>query len=149
MASALQRMLSEPKSKQKNVREVNKFIVLNHKLSSYIVSLVAHVKRSENRQVNPVHIKIIRKSLYQLFQAIVSLNNTDESFEPREMHVPESALKIVEDNLDTKLISEQLEFVNKVSGSLLKICENLEGEIDSNAVSGLLTDISLGGGQRP
>jgi uncharacterized membrane protein YccC len=142
MASALQRMLSEPKSKQRNVREVNKFIVLNHKLSSYIVTLAAHVKRSENRQVNPVHIKTLRKSLYQLYQAIMALQSNEDEFESKELQVPESAIRIIEDNLDTRLISEQLEFVNKVSGSLLKICENLDDEIDSRPVQGLITDLS-------
>jgi uncharacterized membrane protein (TIGR01666 family) len=142
MASALQRMLSEPKSKQKNVREVNKFIVLNHKLSSYIVTIGAHVKRSENKQINPAHIKIIRKSLYQLSQAISSLDSNEDNFVSKEIHVPESAIKIIEENLDTKLISEQLEFVNKVAGSLLKICENLDGENDDRTVRSLLTDIS-------
>ena len=128
MASALQRMLSEPKSKQRNVREVNKFLVLNHMLSSYIATLVATLRRGENRQVNPLHIKIIRKSLYQLQEGINRLNDDEEKVEVAEIRVPESSLKVIEDNIDTNLITEQLEFINKVSVDLLKLCARLQEE---------------------
>ncbi|MEJ6978917.1 FUSC family membrane protein [Pedobacter sp. P351] len=131
MASALQRMLSEPKNKQKNVREVNKFIVLNHMLSSYIATLVATIRHEENRQVNPLHIRIIRKALYQLYEAISILNEGVEETEAAEIRVSEPFIKIIEDNIDSKLIAEQLEFINKVSGDLLRICEKI-GKADTD-----------------
>lgn len=122
MASALQRMLSEPKNKQKHVREVNKFIVLNHVLSSYIATLVATIKQGENRQVNPIHVKTIRKALYQLYEAIHLLNDGMDKLEVPEIRVPDPAIKLVEDTVDSHLITEQLGFVNNVAGDLLKIC---------------------------
>ncbi|MGV3510096.1 MAG: FUSC family membrane protein [Sphingobacteriaceae bacterium] len=128
MASALQRMLSEPKNKQRDVKEVNKFIVLNHQLSSYIATLVATLRQGENRQVNPAHIKIIRKALYQLCEGISVLRSVDEDIKVAELRVPEPAIKINEENVDSKLITEQLEFINKVSGDLFKICQKIEGE---------------------
>jgi uncharacterized membrane protein YccC len=39
LGSAFQRMLSEPKSKQQNSKELHKFVVLNHMLSSYTATL--------------------------------------------------------------------------------------------------------------
>ena len=128
MASALQRMLSEPKNEQRDVKEVNKFIVLNHQLSSYIATLVATLRQGENRQVNPTHIKIIRKALYQLCEGISVLRSDDEDIKVAELRVPEPAIKINEENVDSKLITEQLEFINKVSGDLFKICQKIEGE---------------------
>jgi uncharacterized membrane protein YccC len=125
MGSALQRMLSEPKNKQKNVREVSKFIVLNHTLSSYIATLVATIRRGENKQVNVAHIKLIRKALYQLCEAITRLNADGEEFKETEIRIPENAIKVIEETADSNLISEQLQFVNKVSGDLLKICERI------------------------
>lgn len=125
MGSALQRMLSEPKNKQKNVREVNKFLVLSHMLSSYIATLVATMKSDENRQVNPQHIRIIRKALYQLFDAITLLKDEKSDIEVAEIRITEPSIKIIEDTIDSKLIAEQLEFINKVSGDLLKICEKM------------------------
>lgn len=125
MGSALQRMLSEPKNKQKNVSEVNNFIVLNHTLSSYIATLVTAIRRGENKQVNPAHIKIIRKSLYRLCEAISKLNVTETGFKEADIVIPESAIKVIEDNLDNQLILEQLQFVNKVAKDLLKIVEKI------------------------
>ncbi|MGF6929022.1 putative membrane protein (TIGR01666 family) [Chitinophaga sp. W2I13] len=42
MMSAFQRMLSEPKSKQKNASEVYHFVVLNHTLTSHTATLAAY-----------------------------------------------------------------------------------------------------------
>ncbi|MBC8052807.1 MAG: FUSC family protein [Sphingobacteriaceae bacterium] len=126
MGSALQRMLSEPKNKQRNVREVNKFIVLNHMLSSYIATLVATLRGGETKQVNPVHIKSIRKALYQLYEAIHVLKYDEEKLEVPEIRVSEPFLKVIEDTIDSKLITEQLGFVNNVAGDLLKICSEME-----------------------
>lgn len=131
MASALQRMLSEPKNKQKNVREVNKFIVLNHMLSSYIATFVATMRHDENRQVSPLHIRVIRKALYQLYEAILILKQKGDQIEAAEIRITEPSGKIIEDNIDSKLIAEQLEFVNKVSGDLLRICEKI-GKINTD-----------------
>ncbi len=125
MGSALQRMLSEPKNKQKNVREVNKFIVLSHMLSSYIATLVTTLKHEENRQVNPHHVRIIRKALYQLFDAISALRVEGNEVKVAEIRISEPSIKIIEDTVDSKLITEQLEFINTVSGDLLKICEKM------------------------
>jgi len=128
MASALQRMLSEPKSKQKNVREVTRIIVLNHTLSSYIATLISAVNRGESHQVHPGHIKLLRRALYQLCEAISLLKNEEEDFKEADLKLPESAIKVVEDSVDNKLVSEQLEFINKVSGDILKITQRFQNE---------------------
>jgi uncharacterized membrane protein YccC len=41
LAAAFQRMISEPKSKQRRPTEVHEFVVLNHILSSNIASVTA------------------------------------------------------------------------------------------------------------
>ncbi|WP_374164435.1 FUSC family membrane protein [Arcticibacter sp. MXS-1] len=120
-ASAFQRMLSEPKSKQKNVREVSKFIVLSHMLSSYTATLIASVRYSDTRYINPVHIRLMRKALYQLCEAITVLSNeNDPEFSEQDLHITDAPPALREDPTDSKLISEQLEFVNKTAGDLLK-----------------------------
>lgn len=124
MASAFQRMLSEPKSKQKNVREANKFIVLNHMLSSYIATLISTIRHDTSQngppEINPAHVKLIRRALYQLCEAISLLKSEEDDFREAEIHIPEHITKITEENTDSKLIREQLEFVNKTAGDLLK-----------------------------
>ena len=128
MASALQRMLSEPKNKQRNAREVQKFLVLNHTLSSYIATLITTIKSGENSQINPVHLKLIRRALYQLCEAISKLKDPkeDDDFKELEIKATEASIKIVEESIDSKLITEQLEFVNQAAGDLLKISQRLD-----------------------
>jgi len=53
LAAAFQRMLSEPKSKQKDAKDVHQFVVLNHTLSSYIPTLISSIKPGETRLINP------------------------------------------------------------------------------------------------
>src|SRR5690606_13761276 len=64
LGSAFQRMLSEPKNRQKNSKETHTCVVLNHMLSSYIATLVTNLQQSDNPQLNENHIKLIRRSLY-------------------------------------------------------------------------------------
>ncbi len=61
LASAFNRMLSEPKSKQKHGEGVYEFVVLNHTLSSNIAGLVAHAQS----ETVIAHEKEIVQSLYR------------------------------------------------------------------------------------
>jgi len=145
MASALQRMMSEPKNKQRDVREVNKFIVLNHTLTSYIATLIASIKSGETKQVNPQHVKTLRKALYQLCESIAKLNSDKDSFTEVELRLAESTIKIAEDSFDNRLITEQLDFINTVSRDLLKIVQRMKGEEEElslvNSESGTETSV--------
>jgi uncharacterized membrane protein (TIGR01666 family) len=125
LGSALQRMLSEPKSKQKHVREVTKFAVLSHTLSSYIATLSATIRRGENKQVNQTHVKLLRRALYQQCEAITLLKEGDEDFKEYTIEVPQGSLSISEESPDAKLITEQLEFIVKVSSDLLKLVQRM------------------------
>lgn len=124
MASAFQRMLSEPKSKQKNVREASKFMVLNHMLSSYIATLINTIRNdndySTHELVYPHHVKLVRRALFQLCEAIALLKNGDDEFREAEVHIPNDVIKVTQENSDSKLITEQLEFINKTAGDILK-----------------------------
>ena len=44
LSDAFSRMLSEPKSKQKNSKELHQFVVLNHMLTSHIATLAYYVR---------------------------------------------------------------------------------------------------------
>jgi uncharacterized membrane protein YccC len=62
LSSAFQRMLNEPKRKQDNVNQVNKFILLNNLFSSNIAS-ISFLMKGENPQFSEREIKEIRKSI--------------------------------------------------------------------------------------
>lgn len=62
LSSTFQRMLNEPKRKQDNVNQVNKFILLNNLFSSNIAS-ISFLMKGENPQFSEREIKEIRKSI--------------------------------------------------------------------------------------
>jgi uncharacterized membrane protein (TIGR01666 family) len=126
LASAFQRMLSEPKSKQKNAKEIHKFVVLNHTLSSYIATLISNIKESETRSIHQGDVKLMKKTLYQLCDAINSLNEEDDPEFRDDMIIADNARQLPEEGQDTKLITEQLEFVNNLSGDIQKITQRLK-----------------------
>lgn len=61
--TAFQRMLSEPKSKQKEGSKVYKFVMLNHQLSSYFATLSAQL---HHEQLNDEQLRYIRSTWYAL-----------------------------------------------------------------------------------
>lgn len=130
MASAFQRMLSEPKNKQKNVREANKFMVLNHVLSSYIATLISAIRNDSNNtaHISQAHIKLIRRALFQLSEAISLLQSEDESFGEAHLQITRSNSGSSIEGTESKLITEQLEFINKTAGDLLKTAQRFTVE---------------------
>jgi uncharacterized membrane protein (TIGR01666 family) len=62
LSSTFQRMLNEPKRKQNDVNQVNKFILLNNLFSSNIAS-ISFLMKGENPQFSERDVKDIRKSI--------------------------------------------------------------------------------------
>jgi hypothetical protein len=125
-------MLSEPKSKQKNVKEVSNFVVLNHIFTSYIASLFANLRQSENGQIDPSHVKLIKRALYQLIDSIHLVSTNEDDVFKDESTIQEN-LTSFEESHESKLITEQLEFIANVSGDLQKIAQSLKGENSQNS----------------
>lgn len=121
LGSAFQRMTAEPKSKQGKIKEVHNFVVLNHMLSSYIATLMTNLQQSNNLEVNDLHIKLIRKSLYILSELIRNMSGHD--FKELELSIPE--LKLAgRQSIDSDFLLEQLELVNKLTTDLQKLNPN-------------------------
>jgi uncharacterized membrane protein (TIGR01666 family) len=120
LGSAFQRMLSEPKSKQQNIKEYYKFVVLNHMLSSYIATLVTNLQQVNLFEADSNHIKLIRKSLYSLADLIKKMDSPD--FNDLEI----SSIQINQDIMQTsesKLLTEQLELIYKLIMDIQKISQ--------------------------
>ncbi|MFC3199279.1 FUSC family membrane protein [Parapedobacter deserti] len=127
MASAFQRMITEPKSKQKDAKEVNKFVVFNHILSSYSVTLLNAVKGAEYASLTGEHVKIIRRTLFLLAQSIRLLEPEDGEEEFRAMEI-DTPVDIDSNNIDSAestLITDQLQFLNRIATDLNKTCDRL------------------------
>lgn len=120
LGSAFQRMLSEPKNKQKNTKDIHKFVVLNHMLSSYIATLITNLQHVENIVPNGANIKSIRKSAYTLGEIIRKMG--DKDFKDAEINAPEERTEA--HTSDTALLYEQLELINKLILDIQKLTQN-------------------------
>jgi uncharacterized membrane protein (TIGR01666 family) len=120
LSAAFERMTSEPKSKQRNIKDVHKFVVLNHILSSYIATVAGEVTIKPNYKARPEALKLIRKSLALLNESIKKLGGTKVEFYEEKTTLP------LEDNPGTvndALLKEQLEFINKISIDITKVTD--------------------------
>lgn len=121
LGSAFQRMLSEPKSKQQNNKQIHKFVVLNHMLSSYIATLITNLQQAERPPTNEYHIKLIRKSFYTLGEVIRKMGLSD--FKDSEIIVRDGMIEKLRTK-EQELLSEQLEFINELILDIQKISVN-------------------------
>lgn len=129
LGSAFQRMLSEPKRKQLHSKAINKFAVFNHMLSSYIANLVSVVQQDKHEEVNPLHIKWIRKSLFNLNEAIRALNTKDG--QEMESAYPETPLfykQAEPEDWNEHLLNEQLQLTYKLTKDIRKLAESIKNE---------------------
>jgi uncharacterized membrane protein YccC len=119
LGSAFQRMLSEPKSKQQNSKELHKFVVMNHMLSSYTATLITNLHQINQETINDSHIKLIRRSLYTLSEVIKSIKNV----ELEEFDFLNDSKYFGDNSNESDLLSEQLELVNKLILDLQKLIQ--------------------------
>jgi uncharacterized membrane protein YccC len=121
LGSAFQRMLTEPKSKQQNIKDYHKFVVINHMLSSYIATLITTLQQANSIDIDSSHIKLIRKSLYILSDVIKKINSLDFN----ELDITITDLKTeMSQSSEAKLLYEQLELVHKLILDIQKISQN-------------------------
>ncbi len=77
LTTAFQRMLAEPKSKQKNANHVFQFSVLNNQLSSYFATLSYQLKPGE--QLLDDDIRAIRSVYFILYESLEKIYNQEFS----------------------------------------------------------------------
>ena len=69
LSDAFTRMLSEPKSKQKNSKELHQFVVLNHMLTSHIATLSYYVKPLSEKFASPHFAPLLKTAVARLEDA--------------------------------------------------------------------------------
>ncbi|HWK57087.1 MAG TPA: FUSC family membrane protein [Parapedobacter sp.] len=141
MASAFQRMMTEPKSKRKDAKDVNRFVVFNHILSSYSVTLLNNVQGASETSLTGEQIKVIRKTLSLLARSIQLFEDDaeeeDEVFTEVEVETPSG---IDDNNIDSeelRLITDQLQFLNRIAADLYKVCNDLKKQPPGREVADL------------
>jgi len=128
LSGAFQRMLSEPKRTQRNSKEVHKFVVLNHILSSNIATLSSAILDQEHQVVlAPDSLRPVRRSLAMLNEGLRRLDNDATDNQPESMAVTLELQQInIAETADPGL-REQLEFIQRLSSDILKITDNFAG----------------------
>jgi uncharacterized membrane protein (TIGR01666 family) len=123
LSATFERMTSEPKSKQRNVKEVHKFVVLNHILSSYITTIAVGLIKNNHRQ-HPEALKLIKKNIAVLNETNKKLHGQNIEFTIGKANsVPELEKPVL--TADESLLKEQLGFINKISYDIARVTDNI------------------------
>jgi len=125
LSAAFERMTSEPKSKQKKIKEVHKFVVLNHILSSYIATIVSGISAKGAHRSAAENLKMIKRSIAVLNDTARRLNgNTVEFIAGKTL--PEAGIsQAAIPSSDDVLLLDQLGFINKISNDIARVTENI------------------------
>jgi uncharacterized membrane protein (TIGR01666 family) len=118
LAAAFQRMLSEPKSKQRSEKEIHQFVVLNHILFSNIANLSSNVIGKDVRPHPQELVVIGRKALHKLNEIRKSLG--DQPIQETDLLKKSTAIAKAE-SPDDILLKEQLNFISNLATELDKI----------------------------
>jgi uncharacterized membrane protein YccC len=142
-------MLSEPKSKQKNITLIHQFVVLNHILTSHIATLASYVKPLAEKYQSNDFIPAINNTVEQLKDAKSILNDeqiAEEVTATIQQYVPDKRVnELLEKRreelqhgftetetkkklLELKSIVDQFNFISKIGDDIKKICLQLKEE---------------------
>jgi uncharacterized membrane protein (TIGR01666 family) len=140
ISDALNRMLAEPKSKQKNAAEYHQLVVLNYMLSSHIATLATLARDKNPPPPDPEYLPVVHAVISNLDQAMNGRQTESEESQAREAltHLNERVAElvtqrkkeleqgIVESHLRNSLavvksVNDQYNFIWKISEDLRKI----------------------------
>ncbi|MBC7745464.1 MAG: FUSC family protein [Flavobacterium sp.] len=125
IAGAFQRMLAEPKSKQRKAKDLHKFVVITHILSSYTATLISTLQPYGLLTGNKDYLKLVKQSLLSIKESINLIDKNDEFHSGEaDLASPNLHAEIISDN-DANLIREQLELVRTTTSDILKIAQSL------------------------
>lgn len=144
LSDAFNRMMAEPKRKQKNVKELHHFVVLNHTLTSHIATLASYVKPMSERYASPDFASPIKSIITRMEEAekillkteVLLLNNDpvtdDDKIQQRLQHLlrcrkeqlTQGILKsdIQKELTEFKSITDQFNFIGNLSKDIKSAC---------------------------
>jgi uncharacterized membrane protein (TIGR01666 family) len=150
LSDAFTRMLSEPKSKQKNIPHIHQFVVANHMLVSHIATLSYYIDALTPEYITEDYTPLINASNRYLQQALQLVENgTGDEGAPydtsgvrlMDQHINEMMRQrqeeikrgIIESVLrkklsDFKSITDQFYFIYKIAADIQKVSLHLKPE---------------------
>jgi uncharacterized membrane protein (TIGR01666 family) len=111
LSAAFQRMLSEPRKKQRNSDKVYEFVVLNHILSSNIAGLSAETIPESTQQGSAEELMLLEKIRQELHNCLETTVNT-KTEEPPLISIPDAPMNFG--------LKEQLEFILRLGNDIYK-----------------------------
>ena len=122
LSAAFQRMLSEPKSTQKNKNEIHQFMVLNHTVFSNVATISSQILSRKPIKYADDIIRTAKKAYHTLLESLQRFG------EP----IPEilTMAKKEEEKIDSPVINdvslkEQVEFIYKLTTDIQKTTEKI------------------------
>ncbi|MEO6151071.1 MAG: FUSC family membrane protein [Mucilaginibacter sp.] len=125
LSSSFQRMTSEPKSKQLGIKDIHKFVVLNHILSSYIAMIAAGMLGKPPRKSRPDALRSIKKSVAVLNDANQKLYGSTMEFKVEKQLTEDTEAEAIQPSADEVLLKDQLNFINKISNDIAKVTDSI------------------------
>ncbi|HVW12232.1 MAG TPA: FUSC family membrane protein [Mucilaginibacter sp.] len=122
VSAMFERMATEPKSKQRKLKELHRFIVLSHILSSYLANLASDIFAKKLHNARAENIRLIRKSITILNDDSRKLGGKTIDFAPGKTELPPDKSELTPDEA---LLKEQLGFVNKISYDIDKVTNEI------------------------
>lgn len=125
LASLFQRMFSEPKSKQKLMKEMHQFTALNHLLSSYVATLSLYYKEHLYTLSKPEQLKpIVNNTIYllNLSSEYLVKNKAEASNVPLIKSINDDKKQLLPDEM---MIIEQFDLIQKVAYDIFKLSEKI------------------------
>jgi uncharacterized membrane protein (TIGR01666 family) len=126
LSATFERMTSEPKSKQRNIKDIHKFVVLNHILASYTANIASTIIRTGPQQPHADALKLVKRS-------IAVLKETGKKLSGEIIEAPAKPAEVVKTadvppaplSAEDVLMKEQLGFINKITVDIGKVTENI------------------------
>jgi uncharacterized membrane protein YccC len=147
LSDAFNRMLSEPKSQQKDKDDIHQYVVLNHMFTSYVSTLTDYIKLDLNKY-STVDIEKVVEDIKQLFKSSihnlknptekVNIEHLDESMQKlneqashllqqRKVEIEEGKMETSTKEIlyDVKSVIDQFNLIYKVSKNINKVSSTI------------------------
>lgn len=128
LSAAFERMISEPKSKQKHAQDIHKFVVLNHMLSSAIAAIAANLP-DKNSISLPTQLKIAHRAQLILKETVKKLGSITEEIAEKETSAETNLTEKLagKQQSDLLFLEDQLRFILKISTDIAKTTDMILG----------------------
>ena len=127
LAAGLQRMFSEPRHKQMSIKELHKFSVLNHLLSSYVATLALYSREHFATLPNFNKLEEIARNTEILIKEAIKIIEKSEYVVNENIQLLKVNKHQTEEIDESKiLITEQFINIQKVTYDICKISERIK-----------------------